>query len=175
MQNNFVHDVHSYSLEHNLPELSSMCDQNMVNVLKKSFNIQGGSMLLTLIENVLTTETTWRRCSRATRWPGTTHITTRHCIRFWPSTGILCTRWISIWRHPTGYQRCNPPATTNWSACVSSWTTCAKKTTMWHLICILNFLICNNFLSLTKWINNFPLYLQKLRINETNTIIDEHK
>ena len=32
MQNNFVHDVHSYSLEHNLPELSSMCEQNMVNV-----------------------------------------------------------------------------------------------------------------------------------------------
>ena len=32
VQNNFVHDVHSHSLEHNLPELSSMCEQNMVNV-----------------------------------------------------------------------------------------------------------------------------------------------
>ena len=32
VQNNFVHDVHNYSLEHNLPELSSMCEQNMVNV-----------------------------------------------------------------------------------------------------------------------------------------------
>ena len=32
VQNNFVHDVHSYSLEHNLPELSSMYEQNMVNV-----------------------------------------------------------------------------------------------------------------------------------------------
>lgn len=30
--NNFVHDVHHYSLQHNLPELSSMGDQNMVNV-----------------------------------------------------------------------------------------------------------------------------------------------
>ena len=32
VQNNFIQDVHSYSVEHNLQDLSWMCDQTLKNI-----------------------------------------------------------------------------------------------------------------------------------------------
>ena len=32
IKNNFVQDVHAYSIEPNLQDLSSMCDQNLKNI-----------------------------------------------------------------------------------------------------------------------------------------------